>query len=187
MSEEKIVENNNDSQIEIEDDSNESTDVDESVDSNESTEVDESDDSGVDWKARAIKAEALIVKNKHKNKDNKGEAKADEPKPDLEDRLSRVETVERKRDFGYRYKLSPEQVDFVFKVDPEPTEKTLSDVFVKSALKGFEKSRKIADNTPKTRTSSFSVIKDGKPLSKAERDAAYQEKVVEILKNKKSA
>lgn len=127
------------------------------------------------------KAKRLAKKNFKK------EEKADKPQdPDLESRLSNIESVEKKRDFGYRHNLSPEEVDFIYKVDPNLNPDTLKQDFVKYALQGYSKRKKVSENTPNKKSTSFRTVNsDGKPLSKEAKNQAYQERIDEIIKSKK--
>ncbi len=76
------------------------------------------------------------------------------PKPadvQLEGRVAKMETLEEKRDFGYRHKLSPEAVDNVFSYAQgrgKKPDEVLSDPFVKSGLSALQSQERTRNNVP---------------------------------------
>jgi len=91
--------------------------------------------------ARAKRAEALS-----KNKIN-------QPNEDLEGvktTLSKLELAEKKRQFGYENNLSPEEADYLFKLNPKPSKELLEDPFIKGGLEAIRAAKRVAENSPST-------------------------------------
>lgn len=103
----------------------------------------------------------------------------------LEKRLSAIETIESKRQFGHMHGLSPEETDLAFRfANGKPTKKTLSDPFFKAGLDGIRTAKKIAANTPGSsrRSNSFST-KPFSELTKEERKAAHTARMDSIRRS----
>lgn len=91
--------------------------------------------------ARAKKAEA-ISKN-FKNKEPK-EKESD----DIAQTVQELKLAETKRQFGYSNNLSPEETDYIFKVNPTPSSELLNDPFIKGGLDAIRKVKRVDANTP---------------------------------------
>lgn len=107
------------------------------------------------------------------------------PKPKLdEDVLTDVKELklaERKRQFGYRHNLSPEETDKLFRFTPADgdPEETLKDPFFETALSESRKAARAADATPSS--SNRSVKVEGKTFAQMtpeERKANWDKFVV---------
>ncbi len=171
--------------VELEEQNNEEEEVEDTEDVND--EEEESDDTP-DWEAEAKKWKAIASRNKKKQEqsvekkpaDSKVEL-SDEDDEDLATRLQRLEQTEEKRRFGYEHKLSPEETDKVFQIDPRPTAKTLDDPFVKAGLQAIRKANRVDENTPSSSTkSTVYSSKKFNELSPQEK----QKKHVELMKKK---
>lgn len=75
--------------------------------------------------------------------------KTDERLSSLEKAHKKAELVEKKRDFGHRNNLSPEQTDIVFRMTKRPTKKFLETPYVKAALDAVRSNSNVRDNTPR--------------------------------------
>ena len=103
----------------------------------------------IDWKARAEKAEALIVKNKKAPK-----AAPIKPTPDTTDEVPEwgktILEAEAKRVFGHAKGLAPETVDKLYQFSGgQLTDELMEDVAAKGIVLAMESARKNAANTPK--------------------------------------
>lgn len=151
----------------------------EDVKPEESTKEEGSEDEGeekVDWKTQISRKdkkirdlEELIAKKK------KEQSKEEDVDVDLKSEVESLKMAEKKRQFGYKHSLSPEEVDKVFTITSDPSEETLEDPFVKAGLQAIRKKRKVEDNTPSSSSKSApNFRKDFKELSKQEKDAEWQ-------------
>lgn len=94
--------------------------------------------------ARAKTAEAKTV-----NIDNKISKPVERKTDDgIKQTVQRLAFAEEKRQFGYENNLSPEETDFIFKINPNPTKDLLSDVAIKGGIEALRASRKVDANTP---------------------------------------
>lgn len=92
--------------------------------------------------ARAKKAEALLK--------SKAPYKPNDDIDGIKSVVSKLELAEKKRQFGYENGLSPEEADYIFKVNPKPTKELLEDPFIKGGLEAIRVVKRTADNTPST-------------------------------------
>lgn len=127
------------------------------------------------------KAEKAIAKNKRKEKKEKSKKVDykqvdDDSDEDIKEEIQELKLAERKRQFGYRNNLSPEEVDKVFEVSSNPSEETLQDPFVKEGLKGLRREKNKAENTPSSSVKA-NPLKDPKfeELTQAQKDKKLQE------------
>lgn len=111
-----------------------------------------------------------------------------QPKTSVEDTEDIRETVktlavsEKKRQFGYKHGLSPEEVDAVFRIDPNPTKETLEDPFVKGGLGNVKRMKRISDNSPSPTSKSSSIgTMDFNKLDEHQKQAKFEE----YMKSKK--
>lgn len=105
-----------------------------------------------------------------------------ESEEDLAERMKKLELSEQKRQFGHEHGLSPQEVDKVFQINPNPDKETLEDPFVKAGLQAIRSQNRTEQNTPSPSGSSPSV-RPSKPLNEMtpqERD----QHVKEVLKKK---
>lgn len=116
------------------------------------------------------------------------------PPPKANDRLDRVERtlqhtalLEKKRDFGYKNNLSPDEVDVVFRLTSRPTSKFLQEPQVKGAIEGLRAHRNVRNNTPGSTGQTFktSVGKDWKDLKDDEKQANFADRRRSILESKR--
>ena len=117
--------------------------------------------------ARAKKAEEALKAYQTK--------KPLETKPDdITSTVKRLELAETKRQYGYEHDLSPEETDFVFKLNPKPTKEMLEDVAVKGALTALRSKKKVEDNIPRaSRSSGFTLPTKKTPLTADEKQEAF--------------
>lgn len=97
--------------------------------------------------------------------------------PEIVTRLSKIEQIEAKRQFGFENQLSPEETDFVFKYgNGKPTKELLADPFIKSGLEGYRQSKRVEQNTPGSQSRGFvSSNKGFADMTEAERKQAFEE------------
>lgn len=112
--------------------------------------------------------------------------KDEEWRQGVEKDLNSFKTSERKRQFGYEHSLSPEEVDAVFRLDPNPTAKTLKLPFVVGGLAQIRAARNADDNTPSggSKKSVKFNGKEWKDLKPEDKEANFQARREQILKNK---
>jgi hypothetical protein len=88
--------------------------------------------------------------------------------------VAELKLAETKRQFGYENGLSPEQTDFVYKINQKPSKELLEDAPIKAALKAIEDKKKVADNTPRaSRSSGFTLPTKKTPLTADEKQEAF--------------
>lgn len=97
--------------------------------------------------------------------------------PEFVSRLSKIEQIEAKRQFGFENQLSPEETDYIFTFsNGKPTKEALENPFVKAGIEGFRQSKRAEANIPGTSTKGF--MHTGKTfgeLSEAEQKQAFEE------------
>lgn len=106
--------------------------------------------------------------------------------PSVSARLDRVESVERKRQFGYEHSLSPQEVDMVFKFDRKPSAKTLKNPFVQGGLEKLRAKQNADENTPSGHAAKV-FGSEGKPWDKlddSEKQANFATRQKAILASK---
>jgi len=67
---------------------------------------------------------------------------------DISSKVSKLEFVQRKREFGYEHNLSPAEVDKIFALNANPTKEFLEDPFVKSGLSGLRAKQRVENAIP---------------------------------------
>ena len=124
--------------------------------------------------ARAKKAEEeiktlkpLIPKKPEANKDLDG----------LKSTVSSLELAEKKRQFGYENKLSPEETDAVFAFTPAPTKETLKNPFVEGGLAKLRSMKRVDENTPGNSSRTGKTLKIKPDATPAEKQAAFEETI----------
>lgn len=104
------------------------------------------------------------------------------PKPDVLDSiqkdLSELKQEKLKRQFGYENSLSPEEVDRVFQISPNPTKELLDDDFVKAGLRAIRAKKRVEANTPGSSSSSrrSAPVKPLSEMTADEKQAAFEER-----------
>lgn len=118
--------------------------------------------------ARAKKAEAQL-KTKNINNPN-------EDLDSVKSVVSRLELAEKKRQFGYENNLSPEEADYLFKINPNPNKELLEDPFVKGGLEAIRSAKRVADNTPSasSRSPRFEIPKK-EDLTSDDKQKAFED------------
>lgn len=166
-----------------EEESNDSQEEEDNSDSEESLEAESDDSEGVDWKARALKAEATVQRHANKAKENpkpKLKARPEEVDEDVSDRIARLEQSEEKRTFGFSHGLSPSQTDEIFAyakgkgVDPSTALKTATG---KAILNTVKRKERVANNSPSSTPASNYSSKKFHELSPQEKNKAHQDYV----------
>ena len=121
--------------------------------------------------ARAKKAEAEKKQNFNKTEPKKG-------KDDIRQTVQELQLAEQKRQFGYTNKLSPEETDYLFKINANPSSELLNDPFIKGGLEAIRKSKRVEENTPAfgSRSQRFELPKKENltPQDKQEQFDAYK-------------
>jgi len=98
----------------------------------------------------------------------------EEKHDDIRSTVAELKLAETKRQFGYEHGLSPEETDFVFKINGKPTKEALDDVAIKGALQAIRGQKKVADNTPRaSRSSGFTLPTKKTPLTADEKQEAF--------------
>ena len=135
-------------------------------------------------KAQLAEKEALLAKEAEARRQLTARAKDAESKisaPRLEEKhddirstVAELKLAETKRQFGYEHGLSPEETDFVFKINGKPTKEALDDVAIKGALQAIRGQKKVAGNTPRaSRSSGFTLPTKKTPLTADEKQEAF--------------
>lgn len=134
--------------------------------------------------ARAKKAETLVKQfnSKSPEKEEKKEPISDEVVKTVQE----LKLAEVKRQFGYQNGLSPEETDYLFKLNPTPNKELLEDPFVKGGLEAIRKAKRVESNTPSmnSRSPRFEVPKK-KDLTPEDKQEAF-DKYMAGLKNRNS-
>jgi hypothetical protein len=149
------------------------------LDLEEETEQGEGSEAEVDWKQKASELEA-------KNKQlfarlKKGEQKTEKPQDnsssdvvDVKDAVKKLQMAENKRQFGYEHNLSPDEVDAIFKINPNPDASTLKDPFVRGGIQMLRAKKRVENATPSTsRTSTTINGKSWSELSTKEKEQNF--------------
>lgn len=143
----------------------------------------------IDWRPRALKAEAIASRLKTKLskipppiiKESKQEHKIDD---DVVQTVKKLEQAESKRQFGHDHGLSPEETDIAFKFSGgNPSKEILEDSFFKAGLESLRAKKRLQDNTPGS--SSRSSVFTEKPFaetSEADRKKNFEAAVGALKK-----
>lgn len=104
------------------------------------------------------------------------------PKDEFVQRISNLELIEKKRQFGYEYGLSPAETDAIFKVNPNPTKDDLENPFIKGGIDALRRKNRVEENTPHPSISTVKI--DGKTLSEMtpEERASNWDKIKQSIK-----
>lgn len=127
-------------------------------------------------KLKELEAQKEHWRSKAKKLEEMAETKP-EPQPtkstdetqdfDLHQTVKQLSDAEKKRQFGYRHGLSPEETDAVFRINPNPSKEDLEDPFVKGGLEAIRAKRRVQSATPSSSGGSSRVevtkLKDMKP------------------------
>lgn len=99
--------------------------------------------------------------------------------PEIFNRLSRIEQIESKRQFGFENNLSPEETDYIFTfTGGKPTKEALENPFIKSGIEGFRQTKRAENNTPGTSSKGFVATgKEFKDMTEDERRSAYESRM----------
>ncbi|MCZ2338041.1 MAG: hypothetical protein LC127_07545 [Chitinophagales bacterium] len=62
--------------------------------------------------------------------------------------VERLALAEEKRQFGYENNLSPEETDYIFKINSKPSKELLDDPFIKGGIDAIRAKKKVESNTP---------------------------------------
>lgn len=76
--------------------------------------------------------------------------KEDKGNDDIKQTVQSLKLAEDKRQFGYQNGLSPEETDYLFRFNPNPTKELLDDPFIKGGLQTIRAKKRVEDNTPST-------------------------------------
>lgn len=68
-----------------------------------------------------------------------------------------LKLLETKRQFGYEHNLSPQEVDAIYKINPNPSKETLEDPFVKGGLAAIRAKKSVENAIPGSSKRSPSV------------------------------
>jgi hypothetical protein len=118
--------------------------------------------------ARAKKAETLIK--------SKATYKPNEDIDGIKSVVSRLELAEKKRQFGYENNLSPEEADYIFKINNKPSKELLEDPFIKGGLEAIRSAKRTAENMPSTssRSPRFEMPKK-EDITEDDKQKAFEE------------
>jgi hypothetical protein len=136
-------------------------------------------------RAKLAEKEALLLKEADARRQLTARAKqaeAKKPAPQLTEKhddiratVLELKMAETKRQYGYENGLSPEETDFVFKINSKPGKDTLDDVAIKGALQAIRNKKKVESNTPKaSRSSGFQLPTKKGELTADDKEAAYE-------------
>jgi hypothetical protein len=105
---------------------------------------------------------------------------AEDKDKDWREKVVSLELAEKKRQYGYEHNLSPKEVDYLFKINPNPDESLLEDEFIKGGLEAIRAKSRIESNTPSpsSRPSSF-VAPKKENVTKEEKQEAFESFVKE--------
>jgi hypothetical protein len=139
----------------------------------------ESDSQEIDYKAEFLKQKAInqrLSKKIAQPVEKKQELQTNKEDGDLRKTVEQLALAEKKRQFGYRHDLSPDEVDAVFKINPEPSDETLKDPFVEGGLAKLRSKRKVEENTPSSSSRSASFKLPSKEnLTDEDRQKAFED------------
>lgn len=131
--------------------------------------------------ARAKKAEEEAKALKAKLTETAPRITKPEPKDDneLASKVSRLEEIENKRQFGYEHNLSPEETDVVFQFSGgKPTKETMEHPFVQAGIEALRANKRVENNTP--RPSLKGMTFNNKPFAELkpdEKQKVFEERV----------
>lgn len=136
------------------------------------------------------KLKTILIRNKQKLEE-KGNKEPLQEQPKIEDdvkaTVQQLKLAEDKRQFGYENGLSPQEVDAIFKINPNPSKETLEDPFVKGGLERIRSQNRTEANTPRSssRSGSLTSLKNAKkPATKADLQSAFEKKRDNFLRGK---
>lgn len=129
--------------------------------------------------ARAKKAEEELKKLKQQPQKPLPEKKDD----DIRSSVEELKFAEKKRQFGYEHNLAPDEVDAIFKFNPNPTKEDLDNPFVKGGLEALKAKKRVESNTPSPSSKIFKVNgKSWGEMTPEEKEANWSKRQ-EYLKN----
>lgn len=117
------------------------------------------------WKNKYFKKQRLDKKEPQRPLQTKKNEELDSIKQDL----SELKQERLKRQFGYENGLSPEEVDVIFRFNPNPTKEVLEDDFIKGGLDKIRAKKRVEANTPGSSTASGRITPP-KPLTEMTAD-----------------
>jgi hypothetical protein len=144
---------------------------------NTEAQLDNEQEEQFDWKAEALKNKAIADRLKRKLAQPQTLSTKEKPDDEIIKKVSRLEEIESKRQFGFENNLSPEETDFVYKVTGGvPKKEILEDPFIKAGLEGYRSKKRLEANTP-SGSSSSSIFKgkEFKEMSEDDRRKAFEE------------
>lgn len=156
----------------------------------EETEDEESEEESEDQTAEELEelrkknAELVARLRRETKKKNKPTKTITRDEPEVLSRVERLELSEKKRQFGYLHGLSPDETDKIFQINPDPSEETLKDPFVKAGLQALRKQKRASDNMPSGSgvSGKASLGKDFKDLSPQEKQERYAKMMARHIK-----
>jgi len=131
---------------------------------------------------RQMHARAKAAEAKKKEASKKIEQK-EEGEDDIRQTVQQLQLAEKKRQFGFENNLSPDETDYLFKVNPNPDKEMLEDPFIKGGLEAIRAKKRDTQNTPSVsgRSPRFELPKK-KDLTPEEKQEAFES----FMKNKKN-
>ena len=175
----------NQNSVDVQDEKNENEEIETSQDE-EQTDVnpEELKKQLEEERQRREKAEEAIKKAKLAEKkkslqtkslsDNKSADDDSEFKEEITKRISNVELLEKKRQFGYENNLPPQIVDKIFSINENPSKEDLEDPFIKGGIEKLKRQERVNNNTPSSSVKSFTKTKDFEKLSKEDKNKEWQ-------------
>lgn len=160
------------------------TDAD-TTENEEELELDLEDDEDVEELKKTIET-LKIQKAKYKEKYTELISKKPEPKQfnkpnpkkddDYKVKVDSLLIAEEKRQFGYQNGLSPEETDYIFKINSAPSKELLEDPFIKGGLEAIRSAKRVENNTPSIsgRSQKFELPKSKTTLTQDEKQAAFE-------------
>lgn len=115
----------------------------------------------------------LVSKKPEPQKFNKPNPKKDD---DYKVKVDSLLIAEEKRQFGYQNGLSPEETDYIFKINSKPSKELLEDPFIKGGLEAIRSAKRVDDNTPSIsgRSQRFELPKKKADLTRDEKQEAFE-------------
>lgn len=143
---------------------------------NTEAELDNQQEEKVDWKAEALKQQAIASRLKKKLGTQPTLQTKEKPDDEIVKSVKRLEEIENKRQFGFENGLSPEETDFIFKVSQgKPSKDDLENPFIKAGLEGYRSKKRLEANTPSgSSSSSIFRSKEFDEMSKDEQRKAFE-------------
>ncbi len=132
--------------------------------------------------ARAKAAEAEVKRLKPLVIEKKPEANKD--LDGLKSTVNSLELAEKKRQFGYENKLSPEETDAVFLFTPTPTKETLKNPFVEGGLAKLRSLKRVDENTPGSSSRTGKPLKIKPDATPAEKQEAFDNKIAGLTQKR---